>query len=32
MLVVEVPGANMAAMHQNIKRVIDEEQDKHIWL
>jgi len=29
---VEVQGANMAAMHQNIKRVVDEEQEKHVWL
>jgi len=29
---VEVQGSNMAAMHQNVKRVIDEEQMKHLWL
>lgn len=30
---VEVQGAaNMAAMHQNIKRVVDQEQEKCLWL
>lgn len=31
-LTAEVQGSNMAAMSQNIKKVVDEEQTKKIWL